>query len=71
MSEIRGQRIGDRGQEIEIRSQRSEVGSQRSEDRIQRKEERDYPVGAVFPDLPVPGVVPGSLSKVSRDLAIS
>ena len=24
-------------------------------------------VGAAFPDLPVPGVVPGSLSKVSRD----
>ena len=26
-------------------------------------------VGAAFPDLPVPGVVPGSLSKVSRDRA--
>ena len=26
-------------------------------------------VGAALPDLPVPGVVPGSLSKVSRDRA--
>ena len=30
----------------------------------------ELPVGAAFPDLPVPGVVPGSLSKVSRDLAL-
>jgi len=28
---------------------------------------RLIPVGAAFPVLPVPGVVPGSLSKGSRD----
>ncbi|MGB6383350.1 MAG: hypothetical protein WBG51_19435, partial [Syntrophobacteria bacterium] len=35
----------------------------------QRTEDRDSTVGAAFPVLPVPGVVPGSSSKGSRDLA--
>ena len=54
----------------EGRGQTTEDRGQTTGDRSQKKEERDSPVGAAFPDLPVPGVVPGSLSKVSRDLAL-
>jgi hypothetical protein len=67
----------DAGPRAEGREQRTEGSWQlaagrgkRKGDRSQRKDERDSPVGAAFPDLPVPGVVPGSLSKVSRDLAL-
>jgi len=36
-----------------------------------RSEDRNFLVGTAFPVLPVPGVVPGSSSKGSHDLAIS
>ena len=64
----------DAGPRAEGREQRTEGSWQLAAGRVkeievrsQRKDERDSPVGAAFPDLPVPGVVPGSLSMVSRD----
>jgi hypothetical protein len=51
-----------RRQETGDRRQKSEVGGQMSED-------RDYTVVAAFFDMPVPGVISGSLSKLSRNIS--
>jgi hypothetical protein len=53
--DCRLRRVGDR-------RQKSEVGGQMSED-------RDYTVVAAFFDMPVPGVISGSLSKLSRNIS--
>ncbi len=65
--------IGPRGTQLTASSQQRAARGQKKGDKSKKKEKGDFSVGAAFPDLPVPGVIPGSLSNGSngsRDLAV-